>query len=242
MSVKSILTTSLFLLAALPSQAEILWQDFSVTALKGNDYRVDFPKQTVYTFEHVAGTSWGDSFLFADHLRGSNGDRSNYAEWSPRLSFGKLSSSELSYGPIKDLLLASTIEMSEFQTNYLYGIGLDLAVPGFSFTQLNLYRRQNEDLDDSWQATLVWGLPFTLFGQQWLYDGFLDWASASKDQSAQMNLTSQLKWSLSPVFDLKSPLYLGIEYVYWLNKYGIKSSSNFRTDESNLNLLLKWHF
>lgn len=242
MVLQSLLTTVLLLTAALPAHAKVLWQDFSVTALKGSNSRVDFPKRDIYTFEHVAGTSWGDSFLFVDHLRGGNGDRSNYAEWSPRLSIGKLSSSELSYGPVKDVLIASTIEMSEFQTNYLYGLGFDLAVPGLSFTQLNLYLRQNEDKDDSWQATLVWGLPFTLFGQQWLYDGFLDWASASRDQSAQMNLTSQLKWSLSPVFDLESKLYLGVEYVYWLNKYGIKDSSSFRTDESNVNLLLKWYF
>lgn len=242
MLVKSVITATALWLAVAPASAEVLWQDFSVTYLKGDNYRIDSPEQQVYTFEHAAGTSWGDSFLFLDHLHGENETRSNYAEWSPRASLGKLSGTTISVGPITDLLLASTIEMSEFQTNYLYGMGVDLAIPGFKYAQLNLYRRQNENTDDNWQATLVWGLPFTLGNQVFLYDGFLDWANESDDQSEQMNLTSQLKWSLRQLLNLKSEFYLGVEYVYWLNKYGVKDSPAFRTDESNLNLLVKWHF
>lgn len=222
--------------------ADVLWQDWSVTFLHGNDYRVNYHDTRITTFEHTAGTTWGDSFFFLDHGDSANGDRSNYAEWSPRASLGKLAGLKLDNGFVKDVLLASTVEMSDFQTNYLYGVGLDLAIPGFKYTQLNLYRRQNDKQADNWQATVVWGLPFSLFNQQWLYDGFMDWASSSRDQAANMNLTSQLKMAINPWFGLKDPLYIGVEYVYWQNKYGIADSANFRTNESNVNLLLKWHF
>ena len=97
--------TLLCILASLPLQAEVLWQDFSVSYLNGSNYRVDGPDKQVLTFEHVAGTSWGDSFLFLDHLRGDNGSRSNYAEWSPRLSLGKLSGLEFKYGIINDIFI-----------------------------------------------------------------------------------------------------------------------------------------
>lgn len=222
--------------------AEVLWQTSSVSLLRGNDYRVGEPQRQVFTFEHAAGTSWGDSFLFLDHSRSNTGDTENYAEWSPRFSLGKITGEAKNIGIIKDLLLATTVEMPSHQTNYLYGLGMDLAVPGFNYFQLNLYRRQNENIADNWQSTATWALPFSLFGQQWLYDGFIDWASASSDQAANLNFTSQLKLALHPVFDLKNKLYLGIEYAHWTNKYGIADSPAFRTDESNVNVLLKWHF
>jgi nucleoside-specific outer membrane channel protein Tsx len=233
---------STLLLVTLPLQAEVLWQDFSVSYLNGNHYRVDGAKKQVLTFEHVAGTSWGDSFFFLDHLRNNNGARDNYAEWSPRLSFSKLGVNGLQWGLIKDVLFTSTVEMSSFQTNFLYGIATDLALPGFSYFSLNAYRRNNDGVADNWQLTTTWGLPFSLGGQQFLYDGFLDWSSATADQSASMNMTSQLKWALHPLLGLKNKLYVGVEYVYWINKYGIADSSQFRTDESNVNLLLKGHF
>ena len=229
-------------LTALPLQAEIQWQDVSVTYLNGSNYRIDGPDKQVLTFEHVAGTSWGDSFFFLDHLRADNGSRENYAEWSPRVSFSKFSDQPLQFGLIKDVLVTSTVEMSSLQTNFLYGIATDLTVPGFSYLNLNFYRRNNDGVADNWQLTTTWALPFSLGEQQFVFDGFLDWSSATADQSASMNMTSQLKWALHPWFNLKSPLYVGVEYVYWRNKYGIADSPQFRTHESNVNLLVKAHF
>lgn len=226
----------------LPLRAEVLWQDFSVSYLNGSNYRVDGPDKQVLTFEHAAGTSWGDSFLFLDHLRGDNGSRSNYAEWSPRLSLSKLSGQQLQFGLIKDVLLSSTVEMSSLRTDFLYGVATDLAVPGFNYLKLNFYRRNNDGLAGNWQLTTTWAVPFTLGQQQFLYDGFLDWYSTTADQRASINMTSQLKWALHPLFNLKNKLYVGVEYVYWRNKYGIADSPAFRTNESNVNLLIKAHF
>jgi hypothetical protein len=46
--------------------AETLWSDVSASLLKGNNYQVGDNSRTVFTFEHAAGYSWGDSFLFID--------------------------------------------------------------------------------------------------------------------------------------------------------------------------------
>jgi nucleoside-specific outer membrane channel protein Tsx len=227
---------------SLPLKAEVLWQDFSISYLNGSHYRVGEPDNQVLTFEHVAGTSWGDSFFFLDHIRGDNGDRSNYAEWSPRLSLSKFTDRPLKYGLINDVLFTSTVEMSSFSTHFLYGVATDLEVPGFSYLKLNFYRRNNDGVDDNWQLTTTWAVPFTLGRLEFLYDGFIDWSSASAEQSASMNFTSQLKWALHPLFEMKSKLYIGVEYVYWRNKYGLVDSPQFRTNESNINLLVKAHF
>lgn len=239
---KALHLASALIFTSLPLQAEVLRQDFSVSYLSGSNYRVDGPDKQVLTFEHVAGTSWGDSFLFLDHLRGKNGSRRNYAEWSPRLSLGKLRDKPIQFGVIKDVLFTSTVEMSSLSTHFLYGIATDLTVPGFNYLNLNFYRRNNDGVADNWQLTTTWAVPFTLGELEFLYDGFMDWSSATRDQSASMNMTSQLKWALHPLLKMKSKLYVGVEYVYWRNKYAIADSPQFRTHESNINLLVKAHF
>lgn len=239
---KKFFALGLILSCSLPVNAEVLWQDFSVSYLNGSNYRVGDKQRQVLTFEHAAGLSFGDSFFFLDRLHSSNGDRENYAEWSPRLSLSKLSDSSYQFGLVKDVLFSSTVEMSEQQTHYLYGVGLDLAVPGFNYLNLNLLRRNNEQVADNWQLTMVWALPFKLGGQSFVYDGFLDWFNTTADQRASMNLTSQLKWAAHEQFGWKHKVYLGVEYVYWRNKFGIADSPAFHTNESNLNFLLKAHF
>jgi len=230
------------LVSASAAHAEVLWQDFSVTYLNGSHYRVGDPQRQVYTFESVTGASWGDSFLFIDHLRSANGERENYGEWAPRFSLSKNGWLSKNEGFIKDVLLAGQIEMSETRSNYLYGVGLDLAIPGFKFVQLNLYRRDNEQVADNWQSTVVWNYPMQFGQQTFVWDGFIDWTNSTADQRASMNWTSQIKWLASPSFGLSSRLYLGVEYAYWRNKFGIADTAAFRSNENNVSLLLKWHF
>ena len=37
-------------------------------------------------------------------------------------------------------------------------------------------------------------------------------------------------------------LYVGVEYDYWKNKYGIKDSDAFTTDQNTMSFLVKVHF
>lgn len=234
-------------LAGAPAtQAAIEWQTFSLSYLKGDHYRVGDPQRQVTTFEHAAGTSWGDSFLFWDHLYSENGDNADYGEWSPRFSFCKIWTRCVdpngANAVLHDLLISTTVEKGEGFTNFLYGLGVDLKLPGFKYFTLNAYRRMAEFKEDNWQATITWGLPFTLGNQAFLYDGFLDSYTGTRDEHASTNWTMQLKWNLGQNLSLKNPLYLGVEYAYWLNKFGIKDSPGFRTKETCASLLLKWHF
>ncbi|WP_237067637.1 outer membrane protein OmpK [Microbulbifer guangxiensis] len=256
--------TLLFVVAGLTSlttSAEMLWNDNSLSLLYGRDYKVHYSLETddssrsVMTYEHVSGHGWGDLFMFADYLTSDAGSDELYTEVSPRLSFGKLGGRDLSFGPVKDVLAAGTLEIGNFDDpdsltatgphfmNKLAGVGFDLAVPGFTFFQANLYHRDNDDKADNEQLTLAWGLPFALGGESFLYDGFLDWASASADAHPSMNFTSQLKWDLGARWGQPKALYAGIEYVHWDDKFGIKDGTfGIDSNERNVNLLVKYHF
>ncbi|WP_286234920.1 outer membrane protein OmpK [Thalassotalea sediminis] len=216
------------LFAPMQANAETLWSDFSATLLKGDNYKVGDSDRTVFTFEHAAGYSWGDSFLFVDRLHSSNGDRETYIEISPRF---QLSTYQNEF--IENIYLATTAEVGDGFTNYLVGIGTNFKVPNFLFFKTNIYHKNIDSSDNGIQTTLSWAVPIGPL----VYDGFLDYVTATDDANAQMNFTSQLKYDLAPALNIKSKLYVGIEYVHWDNKFGIKG-----VDERNVNLLLKYHF
>ncbi len=239
---QKLLHTLVILLTSMSTQAEILWQDLNVSYLSGHDYRVGDSNRQVITLEHAASTSWGDSFMFLDHLRSQDGTRSNYSEWSPRLSLCKMELYCIKSAWIKDILLASTLEMSSVSTDVLLGMGADFNINGFKFLQVNVYRRNNDKVTDNWQITTAWSRPFKFGNQSLTYDGFIDWYNTTNDRRSSMNWTSQLKWLASDWLGLSTQLYFGIEYVYWRNKFGIADSPDFRTNESNINALVKWHF
>lgn len=216
-----------------------VWNDFSVSYLNGSHYELGDSDRQVLTLEHAAGTSWGDTFTFVDRLESDNGDNETYGELGTRFN---VSSWENSF--VKNVYIAGQIEMGTLSnnngsgfsfTNYLVGIGSDLDMPGFNFFQLNLYSRNNERTDNNYQATFVWSAPLGPLD----YSGFLDWVTAADDsRSTSFNLTSQLTYDIAPQLGLKDgKLKVGIEYVYWTNKFGLAFA-----DERNVNLLVKYHF
>lgn len=123
----------------------LLWHNESLTYLYGKNFKINPPIQQTFTLEHASGWTWGDLFIFFDQINyngkedASNGKNTYYGEITPRLSFGKLTGADLSFGPVKDVLLAGTYEFGEGDTEaYLLGPGFDLAIPGFDYFQAQL--------------------------------------------------------------------------------------------------------
>lgn len=219
------------------ASAEQLWSNFSLSYLNGSNYEVGDNQREVLTVEHASGHSWGDTFFFMDHLTYSDETVSNYFELSPRLSLSSLFGSAFSAGPLKGILIATTWEGGDSFNNYLYGVGFSFNVPGFKYFDINLYQASNDLWDNDEQLTVTWGLPFDIAGAGFLYDGFLDYSTSSDTNEAETNFTSQLKWNAGKLLGTKAPVYIGIEYAYWTNKFGIDG-----VDEENLCFLLKAHF
>ncbi|SER18926.1 Nucleoside-specific outer membrane channel protein Tsx [Amphritea atlantica] len=229
------LLTSAFV--ATPAAAEMLWTNTSLSYLKGDDYKfTPTGNMDVVTLENATGHNWGDTFLFIDRTMPEDGKSSYYGEFSPRLSLGYVTGSDLSFGPVKDLFLTGTWEAGDGFDNYLYGVSVSLDVPGFRYFNASVYKAYNDLADNDEQLTLTWAYPIEAGSQEFLIDGFLDWSTSSKTNESEMNFTPQIKWNAGKNLGLKSPLYVGIEYAYWNNKYGST------TDERCASLLLKWHF
>ncbi|EXF46468.1 nucleoside-binding outer membrane protein [Pseudomonas sp. BAY1663] len=83
-----------------------------------------------------------------------------------------------------------------------------------------------------------------------LFDGYIDWVvndagSKSKGNYLAKNFhfNPQVKYDLGKALDYTpGKLYVGIEYDYWTNKYGIEDSSAFNTDNNVTNFIVKAHF
>lgn len=230
-----------------------LWQTNSFSLLHGGDYAVDPARQQTLTFEHASGWNVGDLFLFVDLTRfdgekNAAGDENTYyGEISPRLSLGKLFGREIAAGPVTDVLLAATYEFGDGEVEtLLLGPGFDLALPGFDYFQLNVYRRIPQDGRDgrTIQITPVWAMTLPLGRSDILFDGFMDW-NVTSDGGYERNLhfNPQLKYDLGKAMAWGDRrLYAGIEYSYWKNKYGIRSSKTFDSEQSAASLLLKLLF
>lgn len=238
-----------------PTQTEssslIQWQDFSLSYLYGDGFKVDPEEQHTLTLEYVAGLSFGDVFAFLDLTYYADSDESDglYGEITPRFSYNKIFNDDFAVGPVTDVLLATSLEYGAGPVEtFLAGPAIDLKIPGFDFFQLNLFYRSginSDNISDGWQLTPAWSVTVPVGCSEIVFDGFVDWVFATEDSNYETNVhfNPQLKYNLGKaLLANESKLYVGVEYSYWSNKYGIKDSSAFRTDDSVVSFLLKYHF
>jgi nucleoside-specific outer membrane channel protein Tsx len=229
----------------------MLWQDNSLSLLVGSNYELDPGTQQTVTFEHASGWSKGDLFLFVDGIN-FNGDKditgsqtTYYGEFAPRLSLGKVMDTDLSVGIVKDFYIATCLEFGgSIDDHYLIGLGMDLAVPGFDFLQLNAYRRfdAGSSATEAYQITAVWKITIPVAKTEFVVDGFIDWVIG--EGTDHLHICPQLKLDVGVLVGMEQrSLYAGIEYDYWKNKYGVKDGAfGLDSDQSTFSGLIKYHF
>ena len=238
--------TQIAALCALASTAAFtqaaVWQDFSLSALYGENYKAPFAAgnekidQSTITAEYAAGLKYGDIFAFADRTNNDFGNET-YFEVAPRLSLGAVTGQKPEAGPIKDVLIATTWEGGEGFNNYLYGIGFALNIPYTSYANINFYKADNDLQKDDYQMTITYAVPFKIGGEEFLADAFLDWSTAEgPDHKSELNWTSQYKWNVGKHISPETKLYLGIEHSIWNNKFGTD------VDQHDVSALVKYHF
>ncbi|MBR9728019.1 ion channel protein Tsx [Shewanella intestini] len=249
------------ILASVPTFASandlVQWSDTSVTGLYGDNYKVDAEKQQTVTFESAGAFTYGDWFAFGDVIHFDNTDKyTYYAEVSPRFSINKIFDVNTTFGPIKDVSFATTLEQGRGAgTNFLYGVGLDLDIPFFSYFQLNTYKRTSvadahvgQNNTDGWQLTPSYRIDIPVGNSNIVVDGYIDWVFASDDSakySTNFHFNPQIKYDLGQVIfnsKAKNKFLVGVEYDYWKNKYGIESSSGFKTNQNTFSIIAKYHF
>lgn len=225
------LAASLLLPVAVAGEAHAgaaLWQETNVQYLYGGKFKLpEDSSRGTFTIEHANGWKYGDNFVFFDISSPTDEGTSIYGEISPRLSIGKISGLDLSAPLVKDVLVAGTLEVGEGFHNYLYGVGLSLNLPKFNFADLNLYVRNSDAAGTTWQVTPCWQLPFAVGKADLIFEGFTD--IAGKEGNASFNIDAQprLLVDLGKVWGAPKSVYVGTEFIYWKNKYGVKGVDEY---------------
>ena len=230
------MTLGLLLAASSLVNAETFFKDQSLSVLQGSDYELGDNERVVMTYEYLSVHNWGDVFGFVDRLVDqNNGGAETYIELSPNFNLATFDG-----GLVNSVKLATTWEMASTafvqSDNLLVGLGAGLNVPGFSHLSVSAYQRFNDTGEDNQQVTVVWGVPFNVAGQDFMFDGFWDFETELNDTTSS-NFTPQLKWDMAKLVGYDNKLYVGVEYVMWNDKFHVEG-----TDENNVNLLVKAHF
>ncbi len=215
------------------------WSSSNVELLKGNNYELGATDRTILTYENALGFDYGDSFFFVDVTEPTGSGTSFYSEFSPRFSLGKISGSDMSFGVVKDVMIATTLEMGDGVHAKLIGIGLPLKLDGFAFADVNFYLRKSYNdafgsSDPGMQLTLVWKRPFSIGSTKWSFEGFLDYAFG--EDGGDNPKTNNIITAPRLLMNLGS-VEVGVEYQIWRNKFGIDG-----VDENVAQAMVKWVF
>ena len=195
--------------------------------------------QLVATYKNSTDWQSGDSFFFIDmaHLGNFENAGNTYLEWQPRLSLGQLLGDKpLAFGLFEDFYLIGEFDHVHnkhvTKNTYLGGLSTNLDLPGFAFFKLSLMVRNDPTVSGhTQQLALSWNYPFSLAGQRFSVEGFMDAAGSEGNSPSYYIVQPQLLWKYS------ERLNFGLEYAYWRNKSGLTGFN-----ESAMQVMLRFAF
>ena len=230
---------------ALPSYAEkgfIEWHSTNIQGLMGSDYKLGEEDRKIITIEHANKWRYGDFYTFCDitYQDGKSGETA-YCEATPRVSLSKVTGKDMSFGIIKDVFIAGQIEKGEGgMERYNIGPAVNLDIPNFKFFKVNLFLRNNPDREDkTFQVYTAWNMPFHIGETKMLFEGFADifGEEGGKTVPSQLLQPRVLVDVGDMVWEKPGKLFVGFEYQYWHNKFGVDGVT-----ESLPQLQVKWVF
>jgi nucleoside-specific outer membrane channel protein Tsx len=212
------------------------------------------------TLQHAGGFKYGRNFFFVDMLRSNERDNNAgevYGEWYTSFSLSKIIGANLSAGIIRDVNVTAGVNYGAKNTGanprvFLPGITVDFNIPGFAFFNVDFlaYVDHGNFKPDaattvancgghhtSLQITPSWKLPFNIGPTKWSFEGFLDHIGSRGTCETEILTQPQLRLDVGNFWGKPDTLFVGIEYQYWHNKFGIKD-----LNEHNPQALLVWKF
>ena len=247
-----LLTLSLALCLSPASLGEPVWTDFSGAYVAGSGFTLDPDQQRTVSLEYASGYRWGDTFTYLDttFFRGDERTYSLFGEPAARWSVMD-SDEDRSTQAVTDVLVAASLEFgSGTVETFTLGPSVDLNVPGSDYLHLGLMRRESLNRSgfnnsDGWQFVPTWSLTIPAGRSEWVIDGFAKWIFATdhSDYHPNFQFNPQIKYNIGKhLSGADKRMYLGIEYYYWSNKYGVKSSPTADSDQHAVSFLAKYHF
>jgi nucleoside-specific outer membrane channel protein Tsx len=248
----------LSILTTLLVQSEAIAFDWTVTEVHYQYGKLDIPYTgtdttddiSTYTLQHANGWKYGDNYVFIDQTEGDVSNKDLYSEGYAGLSLGKISSIDLSCGPLKDIAFIGGYNWGESAKFYkvLVGMRFVFQPKGFSFINLDIvtYNDRNKGVEkggapkegDSFQIDVNWVYGFSIKEHDFGVEGHIEYIderlnSLGQKSHSHILAQPQIRYDLGKTLGLrKQKLFVGIEYQYWNNKLGDPN-----TDESAIQFL-----
>ena len=250
--VRHFVTLALALCLSPVTLGEPLWRDVSAAYVAGSGFTLDPDQQQTVSLEYASGYRWGDTFTYLDttFFRDDERSYSLFGETAARWSLMD-AKEDRSHRAVADVLVAASLEFgSGTVETFTLGPSVDLNAPGFDYLHLGLMRRESLNRSgfnnsDGWQFVPTWSLRIPAGRSEWVIDGFAKWIFSTdhSDYHPNFQFNPQIKYNIGK--HLSGPdtrLYLGIEYYFWSNKYGVEDSSTNDSDQHAISFLAKYHF
>lgn len=254
--------SAVLLLVGLSTQSQAAeWSNTEIQYLHGGEFREPFNSENVtkdiMTLQHVSGYEWGRVFGFMDVLQSNGRDEHAsevYAEGYASFSLGKLNGGTRLNSFVSDINLTAGMNYGyktyrDYGVNprvLLAGVTIDFSLPHFDFFNLDILAyvdrgrfdgRDNGCHAETHQVTPAWKMPFKIGKARFSFEGFTDFIGKHSNCARQVLAQPQLRWDLGNYLNLEDKLYVGMEYQYWHNKFGIEGLK-----ESLPQALLVWKF
>jgi hypothetical protein len=205
------------------------WQQTNLQFLHGNEYRKangDLYSKSMLTVEHASTWAYGSNFFFFDISSPDTEDNTTYyGEISPAFSAVKTGLLKAPETFIKDVLWQLNFELPSAPAKKanLTGVTIEWKDLGMDYLATQFLYRDTPAVDGhTGQFTLVWNKKFGSESFPMEFSGFLDWAGQEGTLADTLQTQPGLYWDLARKTAQKVPIKIGIEYLYWQNKYGIK--------------------
>lgn len=189
------------------------WMQFNL--MRSQDAKIPYGAQNdTYAEMEFGGRSgifdlygYVDFFdLFDSRGDDRHGGDNMFAKIAPRMSLDGLTGKDLSFGPVKELYIASVNNIGDSALfEHYIGVGSDVMVPWFGKMGLNAYARyvrenygaKNENQWDGYMLSTNWFKPFMTFGNGTFisYQGYLDYKfGANKIDDDGMHSNNAIEW------------------------------------------------
>jgi nucleoside-specific outer membrane channel protein Tsx len=233
-------TLAVFLacLGTCPAAGAASWGVTGVQLLHGTGYELGPDSRDIFTFEHASEWGLGSNFFFFDVTQPFDSGTDIYGEWYPRLSWSKLGLISEGTGLLRDVSFTASLNAGQGFRAYLAGVTLHLNVPGFTYLDLDVMAYDDRsDTDVTYIVTPAWDLPFAAGRLGCRFRGFVDLIGAEGERAQQLLAQPQLLVDLGRLWGREGVLFVGVEYQYWHNKYGVDGVT-----ESLPQVMALWQF
>lgn len=204
------------------------WRSSNIQFLYGNHYQLGPATRESITIEHASSWRYGESFFFSNIFNRRDEGTELYAEFYPRLNWRDVTGQSPTVSWLDDVSLVAGLNIGNLPRHdpfraYLLGAGLKFKASAMDYLKLDFMAFKADHVDTTGiQISPIWGMKFQLGQSRFLFKGFIDWQSSDATGGEALLLAQpQLLLDMGHYWGHSNQLYVGIEYSYWYNKFGI---------------------